>query len=144
MMNLSSKEEIVRGLKTTSFLLVIIASTLVLFTHPAYGKGGGKRSLYEITKYQRWVSGHKWRYVLVKEDATKRDIQRVYNDLRSKYPNDYFELFNDRDTLIAMYKNSMKQGKFPDPKGHLGIITKMGYDQEWKFTTMSGYSLLKD
>jgi cell wall assembly regulator SMI1 len=133
-----------RGLKATSILVAIImAPALLLFTHPAHCKGG-RTSLYEITKYSRWVSGHKWRYVLVDEDATKSDIQTVYNDLRAKYPNDYFELFNDMDTLVAMYKHSMKKGKFPDPKGHLGMINQMGYDQDWKFTTMSGYSLLKE
>ena len=134
-----------RGYRITALLIsIVMISTLLLLAHPAYGKGGRRTSLYEITKYSRWVSGHKWRYVLVKEDATKRDIQTVYNDLRAKYPNDYFELFNDMETLVAMYKNSMKKGKFPDPKGHLGIITQMGYDQEWKFTTMSGYSLLEE
>lgn len=134
-----------RGMKAASILVAIImASTYVLFVQTAHAKGGSRTSLYEITKYSRWVSGHKWRYVLVKEDATKRDIQTIYNDLRMKYPNDYFELFNDMETLEAMYKNSIKRGKFPDPKGHLGMINQMGYDQEWKFTTMSGYSLLEE
>jgi len=132
------------GLKTTSLIVAaVMVSSIFLFARPVQGKGV-KTSLYEITKYQRWVSGHKWRYVLVKKDATKSDVQTIYNDLRSKYPGDYFELFNDKDTLVAMYKHSQRQGKFPDPKGHLGMINQMGYDQEWRFTTMSGYSLLKD
>ena len=134
-----------RGHKITALLVAIVmVQALVLFAQHADAKGSGKTSLYEITKYSRRVSGHKWRYVLVKEDATKSDVQTVYNDLRAKHPNDYFELFNDMETLEAMYKNSIKRGKFPDPKGHLGMINQMGYDQEWKFTTMSGYSLLKE
>lgn len=131
---------------STAILLftIIVASTMLLFVHSAHGKGSGKTSLYAITKYSRYVSGHKWRYVLVKEDATKSDIKAIYNDLRAKHPDDYFELFNDEETLVAMYMHSKKRSKFPDTTGHLGMINQMGYDQEWKFTTMSGYSLLKD
>ena len=136
--------------KTTMLLAATIAfSIFILVAHSADCKSGGTKSggvssLYKITKYSRYVSGHKWRYVLVDEKATKRDIQSIYNDLRARYPNDYFELFNDEDTLVGMYKHSMKRGKFPDNKGHLGMITKMGAEQEWKFTSMGGYSLLEE
>lgn len=136
---------------TTTTLLVaaIVFSIFILFAHSAYCKNGGTKasgvsSLYKITKYSRYVSGYRWRYVLVDEKATKRDIQSIYNDLRARYPNDYFELFNDEDTLVGMYEHSMKRGKFPDNKGHLGMITKMGAEQEWKFTSMGGYSLLEE
>lgn len=124
-----------------------LSATVILFLMPARATGagkGGSSDLYEITKYSRRVSGHSWRYVLVDDKVTKRDIETIYADLRERHPNDYFELFNDMDTLVAMYKHSIKRGKFPDTDGHLGMINQMGYDQEWKFTTMSGYGKLKD
>ncbi len=128
------------------FIITIISTLLP--AHYAYCKNAGKVTngslSYEIMKYSRMVSGHKWRYVLIDEKATKRDVETIYNDLRSRYPNDYFELFNNMETLTAMYKNSIRRGKFPDTKGHLGMINQMGYDQEWKFTSMSGYSQLSD
>jgi len=134
--------------RSAFFIVAIALFTFVLLPQIANGKAkgatNGDPSSYEIMKYSRRVSGHKWRYVLVDKKATKRDIQKIYDDLRAKYPNDYFELFNDVDTLTNMYKHSIKKAKFPDTKGHLGMINQMGMNQQWKFTTMSGYSLLKD
>lgn len=133
-----------RAVKINLYFAIILLITFQLIADSAYCRDGGTSSMYEIAKCSRWVSGHKWRYILVDESATKRDIQTIYNDLRAKYPNDYFELFNEEDTLVAMYKHSQKRSKFPDTKGHLGMINQMGYDYEWKFTTMSGYKLLKE
>jgi len=135
-----------RGTKTSRLLIaMIVPLVLVLLAGQAHGKGGGGvSSLYKITKYSRTVSGHRWRYVLVDKDATKRDVDKIYHHLRSRYPNDYFELFNDMDTLVGVYDHSMKRGKFPDTSGHLGMINQMGFEQEWRFTSMSGYSNLEE